>query len=67
MPRKRVRKTQRSQSDLSNYAAAYEDVKQGTSLHVAPERHGCKGKTMDDQIKIVTTVPSLPYPKSGRA
>ncbi|GBP54762.1 hypothetical protein EVAR_90046_1 [Eumeta japonica] len=27
MPRKRVRKTQRSQSDLSNYAAAYQDVK----------------------------------------
>ncbi|GBP39366.1 hypothetical protein EVAR_24348_1 [Eumeta japonica] len=33
MPRKRVRKTRQSQSELSNYAAAHEDVKQGTSLH----------------------------------
>lgn len=40
MPRIRVRKTQRGQSDLSSYAAAYEDVKQGTSLRVASERHG---------------------------
>ncbi|GBP59822.1 hypothetical protein EVAR_30091_1 [Eumeta japonica] len=28
-----------NQSDLSNYVAAYEDVKQGTSLRVASERH----------------------------
>ncbi|GBP82597.1 hypothetical protein EVAR_69820_1 [Eumeta japonica] len=33
-------KTRRSQSDLSNCAAAYEDVKRGTSLRVASERHG---------------------------
>ncbi|GBP20889.1 RNA-directed DNA polymerase from mobile element jockey [Eumeta japonica] len=32
MPRKRVRKTQRSWSELSNYAAPYEDVKQGNEI-----------------------------------
>ncbi|GBP62583.1 hypothetical protein EVAR_47020_1 [Eumeta japonica] len=40
MPRKRVKKTQRSQSDLSNYTASYRDVKQDTSLRVDSERHG---------------------------
>lgn len=40
MPRKRVRKTSRGESDLLLYKNAYEEVKIGTSLRRAAEKYG---------------------------
>ncbi|GBP21877.1 hypothetical protein EVAR_6849_1 [Eumeta japonica] len=42
MPRFRVRKTYRKQSDLSRHKDAYEDVKAGDWLRKAGDKHGIK-------------------------
>lgn len=40
MPRKRVRKTSRGESDILWYKNAYDEVKLGTSLRKAAEKYG---------------------------
>ncbi|KAJ8718478.1 hypothetical protein PYW08_016055 [Mythimna loreyi] len=39
MPRKRLRKTERAQANISQYEDAYEEVKRGTSVRRAAELH----------------------------